>query len=116
MNSAEARVEAFRKNVRYFSKHRGEKSMGALEKHIGVSVGYLSRSNSTSIPLELAIKISEYLGIGLDELTKLNARFDAEAKRVAELMEQKEREKLKTGGKLSYGGKDISGEVSTENF
>lgn len=92
------RVEAFRKNVRYFSKYRGDKTMGALEEHIGVSKGYLSRSNDTVIPLRLAIAISEYLDVGLDELTRVDARFDAEAKRVAAIMEEKERKKLKTGG------------------
>lgn len=95
MASVEEKLQAFRQNIKYFSKYRGDGKLSSIEKYANVGRGYLSRN--LSIPLKVALKMSEYLSIGLDELTNPNARFDAEAKRVATIMEEKERKKLKIG-------------------
>ena len=96
MNSVEEKLQAFRRNVKYFSKFRGDKRISSIEKYAGVGRGYLSRD--LAIPLKVALKMSEYLSIGLDELTNPTARFDAEAKRAAEKLQDQEQTKLSLTG------------------
>ncbi len=92
MSNVEEKLQAFRHNVKYFSKYRGDKKVSSVEKYAGVGRGYLSRN--LAIPLKVALKMSEYLSIGLDELTNPKARLDAEAKRAVEKLQKDEQQKL----------------------
>lgn len=96
MSTVDEKVTAFRKNVKYFAKCRGDNKVGSVERYAGVNNGYLSRASATSIPLKTALKMSEYLGVGLDELTNPNARFDEAARLAAEKLEEVERKKLRS--------------------
>ena len=96
MSNVEERLQAFTRNVKYFSKYRGDKKVSSVEKYAGVGRGYLSRN--LAIPLKVALKMSEYLSVGLDELTNPSARFDAEAKRAAEQLQDQEQTKLSLTG------------------
>ena len=95
MATVDEKITAFRKNVKYFAKCRGDNKVGSVERYAGVRGGYLSRTASTSIPLKTALKMSEYLGIGLDELTNPNASFDEAARLAAEQLEELEHKKLR---------------------
>lgn len=50
--------------------------IGEVEKAIGVSVGYFSRSrkHDTKIPLISAYKVSQYFGVSLEDLLTQNYR------------------------------------------
>ena len=93
MCNVDEKCHAFFCNVRYFAKYCGDGKIGSVERYAGVAKGYLSRE--LAIPLNTALKMGEYLGIGLDDLTNPKARFDAEAKRAAQELLERESNKLK---------------------
>jgi len=96
MSSVDEKLQAFGRNVKYFSKYCGDGKVSSVEKYANVGRGYLSRN--LAIPLRVALKMSEYLAVGLDELTNPTARFDAEAKRAAEKLQDQEQARLSLTG------------------
>lgn len=78
-------------NACYLLKQKGIK-IGQFEKEIGISSGYISRckSDNKKISLDLAIKISNTLGITIDEIIAIDYKKLRIAELEAELRELKE--------------------------
>ena len=89
-NRAKEKVMNFSRNVAYIAKQRG--GILHLEKEIGVSPGYISRTKNgkRNLSLETAIVIADALSHGIDELCEKDLFIDA---RIAEL--EREIEALK---------------------
>lgn len=79
---AKEKATNFSRNVAYIAKQRG--GILHLEKEIGVSAGYISRTKNgkRKISLETAIMIADALSHGVDELCEKDILIDA---RIAEL-------------------------------
>lgn len=86
------KIFQFKQNARYFAKSRG--TIGDMERAVGVSPGYLSR-DLKSLNMTVVLRIAKYLDMSVDELLNPKSRFDAEAKRVTKVLEEKEQERLK---------------------
>lgn len=59
--------------------------IGDLERAIGVSVGYLSRSMNVDMPISKVLKIADFFEITVDELVRGNYRkafLEGEIKRL----------------------------------
>lgn len=79
--------------------------VGDLERAIGVSVGYLSRSNNVDMPISKVIKIADFFEITVDELVRGNYRkafLEGEIKRL-----QKELDALELAKELENCDKAI---------
>lgn len=65
-------------NIYFLIKHRGV-SIGKLERSIGVSLGYLSRSKKVNadISAETLYRISKFFDVTMDELYTGSFRADA---------------------------------------
>lgn len=79
--------------------------IGDLERAIGVSVGYLSRSMNVDMPISKVLKIADFFEITVDELVRGNYRkafLEGEIKRL-----QKELDALELAKELENCDKAI---------
>ena len=90
-------MERFSTNTRYLCKQKG-KSIGELEKEIGVSTGYISRLAKTkqAIKLSSAYVTAKILEVSMDDLLSEDLMI---VNRIHELEEELNKLKMKRGEK-----------------
>lgn len=89
------------KNIGYLIKVYNIR-IGELERAIGVSAGYISRSAGVDMPISKVIKIADFFEITIDDLVRGNYRkafLEGEIKRL-----QKELDALELAKKLESEG------------
>lgn len=76
-------IDLLHKNVKWLCKCRGMQ-MRDVEKEIGVSTGYLSRSKNLGI--DKVMKIAEIFGLTIDELMKKDFSYLDEQKKLEKII------------------------------
>jgi len=97
-------IETFVNNAVYLAKMKG--SLKEFEDYCGVSAGYFSRRTSDGITKQRAISfqtvllVCEYLERPLEDLLNPKLRYDLEAKRMQQKMEEIESARLSLTGEV----------------
>ena len=95
-------IETFVNNAVYLAKMKG--TLREFEDYCGLSVGYFSRRTTDGITKQSAMSfqtvllVCEYLGRPLEDLLNPKLRYDLEAKRMQEKMEEIESARLSLTG------------------
>lgn len=95
-------VETFVNNAVYLAKMKG--TLREFEEYCGLSVGYFSRRLSDGIAKQRALSfqtvllVCEYLEKPLEDLLNPRLRYDLEAKRMQQKLEEIEQTKLSLTG------------------
>lgn len=95
-------IETFVNNAVYLAKMKG--TLREFEDYCGLSVGYFSRRTTDGVTKQSAMSfqtvllVCEYLGRPLEDLLNPKLRYDLEAKRMQEKMEEIESARLSLTG------------------
>lgn len=95
-------IETFVNNAVYLAKMKG--TLREFEEYCGLSVGYFSRrvtdgtSRQSAMSFQTVLLVCEYLEKSLEDLLNPKLRYDLEAKRMQQKMEEIESARLSLTG------------------
>ena len=95
-------IETFVNNAVYLAKMKG--TLREFEEYCGLSVGYFSRrvtdgtSRQSAMSFQTVLLVCEYLERPLEDLLNPQLKYDLEAKRMQEKMEEIESARLSLTG------------------
>ena len=95
-------IETFVNNAVYLAKMKG--TLREFEEYCGLSIGYFSRrvtggaSKQNALSFQTVLLVCDYLGKSVEDLLDPKLRYDLEAKRMQQKMEEIESARLSLAG------------------